>query len=119
MFLHAEKDGFRLDANHDTPIDEDDLPGLIEAFRDHDARWAEWQGRDRDEDWTANWWFAETDAIRAADFNLSADRHRPPSRAKVEHRDPLEILGELRSIETQILAEIDELGDAVQGAVGE
>ncbi len=119
MFLHAENDGFRLDANHDTPVDDDDLPGLVEAFRDRDARWAEWQGRDPDEDWTANWWFAGADAIRAADFNLSANRHRSPSRAKVEHRDPLEILEELRGIETQILAEIDELGDAVRGAVGE
>ena len=119
MFLHAQSDGFRLDANHDTPIDEDDLPGLVEAFRACDARWAEWQGRDPNEDWTANWWFAGADAIRAADFNLSANRHRPPSRAKVEHRDPLEILEELRSIETQILGEIDKLAEAVRGAVGE
>ena len=34
MYLHADNDGFKLDANHDQPIDEDDLPGLIEAFRD-------------------------------------------------------------------------------------
>ncbi len=34
MFLHAENDGFKLDANHDQPIQEDDLPGLIAAFRD-------------------------------------------------------------------------------------
>ncbi len=70
------------------PVDEDDLPGLVEAFRDRDARQAEWQGRDPDEDWTANWWFAGAAALRAADFNLSANHHRPPSRATVEHRDP-------------------------------
>ena len=29
MFLHADNDGFKLDANHDQPIDEDDLPDLI------------------------------------------------------------------------------------------
>ncbi len=54
-------------------------------------------------------------------FPLSSrtNRHRPPSRAKVEHHDPLEILEELRSIETQILAEIDELGDAAWGVVEE
>ena len=116
MFLHAENDGFRLDANHDTPVDDDDLPGLVEAFRACDTRWAEWQGRDPNEDWTANWWFAGADAIRAADFNLSANRHRPLSRATVEHRDPLDILEELRGIETQILAEIDGLGEMVRGA---
>ena len=119
MFLHADNDGFKLDANHDQPIDEDDLPGLIEAFRDREARWAAWRERDPGENWTENWWFAEADAIRAADFNLSANRHRPQNRAKVEHRDPLEILDELRSIETEILREIDSLADAVWGAVAE
>ncbi len=88
MFLHAGNDGFKLDANHDTPIDEDDLPGLVEAFRGRDARWTKWQDRDPDEDWTVNWWFAEAAALRATDFDLSANRHRPPVRAKVEHRDP-------------------------------
>ncbi len=119
MFLHADNDGFKLDANHDTPIDEDDLPGLIEAFRERDARWAAWRDRNPEENWTENWWFAEADAIRAADFNLSANRHRPLSRARVEHRKPLEILEELRGIETQILGEIDELTEAVRGATGE
>ena len=119
MFLHAENDGFKLDANHDQPIDEDDLPGLIEAFHDGDARLGAWRDRDTDGDWTENWWFAETDDIRTADFNLSANRHRPVSRATVEHRDPLEILDELRGIETEILGEIDELADAVRGAIVE
>ena len=80
MFLHADNDGFKLDANHDQPIDEDDLPELTDAFRDREPRWAAWRERDPDADWTEKWWFAEADAIRAADFNLSANRHRPQSR---------------------------------------
>ena len=40
MFLHADNDGFKLDANHDQPIDEDDLPDLLKAFHDREARWA-------------------------------------------------------------------------------
>ena len=119
MFLHADNDGFKLDANHDQPIDEDDLPNLIEAFRDREARWAAWRERDPDADWTEKWWFAEADEVRAADFNLSANRHRPQSRAKVEHRDPLKILEELRAIETDILGEIDALAEAMRGAVAE
>ena len=115
MFLHADNDGFKLDANHDQPIDEDDLPGLIEAFHDRGARRAAWRDRDPDTDWTEHWWFAEADEVRAADFNLSANRHRPQSRAKVEHRDPLEILEELRAIETEILGEIEGLAEAVRG----
>ena len=114
MFVHADNDGFKLDANHDQPIDEDDLPDLIEAFRKGNKRWAQWRDRDQDMDWTEKWWFADADAIRAADLNLSANRHRPLNRAKVEHQDPLEILGELRVIEMDILGEIDELAEAVQ-----
>jgi len=119
MFLNADNDGFKLDANHDQPIDEDDLPGLIEAFRDREARWRAWQDRDAKADWTEKWWFADADAIRAADLNLSANRHRPQSRAKAEHRDPLEILEELRAIETEILGEIDALAESVRKAVAE
>ncbi len=119
MFLHADHDGFKLDANHDTPIKEDDLPGLTDSFRDREARWVAWHNRDLKADWTEKWWFAEADAIRAADFNLSANRHRPQNRSKVEHRDPLEILDELRAIETEILSEINVLVEAVREAVAE
>ena len=113
MFLHAGNDGYKLDANHDTPIDEDDLPALIDAFHDREARLRAWRARAPASEWPENWWFAEAEAIRAADYNLSAPRHRPATRARVEHRDPLEILDELRALETQILHEIDALAIAV------
>ena len=85
MFLHVENDGFKLDANHDQPIEADDLPGLIDAFRDRAARWRQWRDSDPEDDWIENWWFAETGDIRKADLNLSANRHRPQNRARVEH----------------------------------
>ena len=119
MFLHVENDGFKRDANHDTPIEEDDLPDLVEAFHERDGCLEAWRARDVDAEWRENWWFADADAIRAADYNLSAARYRPASRAKVEHRDPLEILDELRGIEGEIMREIDELTDAVQRAASE
>ena len=114
MFLHADNDGFKLDANHDRSIEEDDLPGLIAVFNDPDARRATWQNRDAAANWTEKWWFADADIIRTTDFNLSAGRYRPQNRAQVEHRDPLEILGELKAIERQILEEIDALTDSVR-----
>ncbi len=119
MFLHADNDGFKLDANHDRAIDEDDLPVLVAAYRTRDERETEWQDRDPEADWTEKWWFAETEAIREADFNMSAGRHRPQSRATVEHRDPLEILEELKGIESEILAEIDALATTVSEATHE
>ena len=113
MFLHADNDGFKLDANHDTPIEQDDLPGLIAAFHDRTARQTAWQGRDPATNWPEKWWFADTNAIRTADFNLSASHHRPLNRTDVVHRDPLQILNELRSTEIQLLEEIDKLSDSL------
>ena len=119
LFLHADSDGFKLDANHDRPIEEDDLPGLIAVFRDRAERGRAWAERDAGATWGEKWWFADVDAIRAADFNLSAGRYRPQNRAQVEHRDPLEILEELKAIERDILEEIDVLADSVREAVAE
>ena len=119
MFLHADNDGFKLDANHDQPVDEDDLPGLLDAFKDRDVKFDEWCRHDSDSEWTEKWWFADANAIREADFNLSANRHRPQNQAKVEHRDPLEILEELRVIESEMIRNIGELADAVREMVTE
>ena len=120
MFLHADNDGFKLDANHDQPIDEDDLPGLIEAFRDRGARLTAWQARDADAAWTENWWFAEADAIRAADFNLSANRHRPQNRAKVgAPRFQWRSWTSYGVLRRRYWVRSDELADAVREAVVE
>ena len=114
MFSHADNDGFKLDANHDRPIEKDDLPGLIVAFKDRVERERTWAERDEGADWTEKWWFADAEAIRGADFNLSAGRYRPQNRVRVVHRDPLEVLDEFRTIEQQILDEIGVLADAVR-----
>src|SRR5208282_5374269 len=51
MFLHADNDGYKLDANHDTPIDDDDLPGLIHDFCNRDQRWTDWCERTPIAEW--------------------------------------------------------------------
>lgn len=117
MFLHASNDGFKLDANHEQPIEADDLPGLIDAFTSRAERLADWQSRDVERPWTENWWFADAATIEKQDFNLSASRYRPESRRAAEHRDPRELLAELRDETTAILGDIEalaaELGDPV------
>jgi type I restriction enzyme M protein len=42
LFLHADNDGYKLDANHDAPIEQDDLPELAAAYRYKDERWLDW-----------------------------------------------------------------------------
>jgi type I restriction enzyme M protein len=114
LFLHADADGYKLDANHDTPIEADDLPALVEAYHARIGHWSEWRQRDPDAGWAEKWWFASADELRGADLNLSASRWRPQSREQVEHRDPLELLDELRAIETEIAEEIEALQERLR-----
>jgi type I restriction enzyme M protein len=115
MFLHASNDGFKLDANHDQPIEADDLPSLIATFQDRGKRWGEWRARDPVAPWTENWWFAESGAIEREDWNLSATRYRPESREATEHRDPRELLEELQEDLETILGDIQGLAAELRG----
>ena len=112
LFLHADNDGYKLDANHDTPIETDDLPSLLDVYRHKDERWANWQERVQRKDtnvWTEKWWFADAATLRANDFNLSAGRYRPMSQEASVHRDPRELLDELAAIEAEIVEEVEAL----------
>lgn len=53
--------------------------------------------------------FADTAAIRANDFKLSAGRYRPMDQTAVEHRDPRKLLDELAAIEAEIVEEVEAL----------
>jgi type I restriction enzyme M protein len=115
LFLHADNDGYKLDANHDQAIEPDDLPTLIAAYRDREAGLKAWEKRDAKAEWTAQWWFADEATLRANDFNLSAGRYRPMSQQQVQHRDPRELLEELATIEVEIVEEVE----ALRAALGE
>lgn len=109
LFLHADNDGYKLDANHDVAIEQDDLPGLIGAYRSREACLLTWVSRDPKAEWEKQWWFADTATLRANDFNLSAGRYRPMSHVQVEHQDPRELLDELAAIEAEIAEEVAAL----------
>src|ERR1035441_2838883 len=68
LFLHIDNDGYKLDANHDTPIEADDLPEMVAAYRDREAKAVEWPKRDATEPRHAKWWFAGVAELRASDF---------------------------------------------------
>lgn len=114
MFLHADNDGYKLDANHDTPIEANDLPGLIDAYHSREMLWQEWQQRDEEKPWTSKHWFADAETIRNADFNLSAGRYRPSSAEEIEHQDPRELLAEIQALELEISAELEQLAASLQ-----
>ncbi len=109
LFLHADNDGYKLDASHDAPIEQDDLPELAATYRYRDERWLDWLARDAAQVWPQKWWFADAATLRANDFNLSAGRYRPMNQAAVEHRNPRELLDELAAIEAEIMEEVEAL----------
>jgi len=109
QFLHADNDGYKMDANHDAPIDADDLPDLAQAYAQRADGWGTWQARDASAEWLEPWWFADAATLRTNDFNLSASRYRPMSQTQVEHRDPRELLDELAAIEVEIAEEVEAL----------
>ncbi|MGK8203192.1 HsdM family class I SAM-dependent methyltransferase [Burkholderia cenocepacia] len=113
LFLHADNDGYKMDANHDVPIEADDLPSLIENYRSREARIAAWAQRGAAADWTQKWWVADLATLRANSFNLAAARYRPKSQAAANHRDPKELLDELAAIETEIVEEVEALRAAL------
>jgi type I restriction enzyme M protein len=109
LFLHADNDGYKLDANHDMPIEADDLPALTDAYKVREQNWKKWQKRDPGGEWLEKWWFADAATLRVNDFNLSAGRYRPMSQIAVEHQNPRELLDELAAIEAEIAEEVEAL----------
>jgi type I restriction enzyme M protein len=113
LFLHADDDGYKLDANHDTPIEADDLPALVAAYHEQPARLAEWGARDPKAAWTQKWWVADAAELRANDYKLSAGQYRPINASTAVHRDPRELLDELAELEREIQAEVEALREAL------
>jgi type I restriction enzyme M protein len=116
MFLHADSDGYKLDANHDTSIEADDLPGLVEAYHNRNDLWKAWQQRDIETLWLEKYWFAEAATIRVEEYNLSCGKYRPASSEKIEHQNPYELLSEIHALELEITNELQELSITLQRA---
>ena len=88
-FYEITADGFSLDDNRrPLPQDQNDIPKLLEA-------WPSLQV-------TAKSWIATIEQIRAADFNLTANRYKPVSNQVVKHDAPSEILSDILRLEDEI-----------------
>jgi type I restriction enzyme M protein len=109
LFLHVEEDGYALDANHDMPVEKDDLPPLANAYAQRDESLAQWQAREPEVEWNEKWWFADAPALRANDYNLSASRYRPLSEAQAEHRSPIELVDDLIALQMECTREMETL----------
>lgn len=106
MFLHADNDGFRLDAQHDRPIEEDDLPGVVEAFRTRAERLDEWRNRDENQAWDKNWWFISRDEIVRNNYDLLPILYRPLLDHTAAVGDPTVIVNSLMVAEKQLSKDV-------------
>ena len=113
LFLHVDDDGYKLDANHDAPIEADDLPALVSSYHEREARLAEWEARDPKAAWGQKWWVADAVELQSNEFNLSAGRYRPVNASTAVHRDPRELLDEIAELEREIQAEVEALREAL------
>ena len=109
LFFEVTNDGYKIDANHDTPIDTDDLPEANIVFNDRKNRFAEWIKRDKELHWDKNWWFADSETIKQNDFNLAVSRYKPLNKESIIFEDPKTLLSELAYIENEILEKLKTL----------
>ena len=109
LFLNVENDGYKMDANHDIPIDSDDLPSFIEVFKNIDSNWDLWRKLEEKSSWGKNWWFIDADVIKANGMNLSVSRYRPSKKDETIHQSPSDLLIQIESIEFNISLKIQAL----------
>jgi type I restriction enzyme M protein len=88
-FYEIATDGFSLDDKRQPTPDKNDIPDLI-------AKWPMREISDKS-------WFASIEEVRAANFTLTANRYKPMATEVVNHDTPKEILGEVLTLENEIV----------------
>lgn len=100
-FYDVQADGYSLDDKRTSQPDRDDLPDLV----------TKWKGRDpkKESDRTAKHFFVPVDDIRGNKYDLSMNRYKETKYEEVPYDPPKVILGRMRDLEKEILADIEEL----------
>jgi type I restriction enzyme M protein len=107
-FYDLQDDGFSLDDKRDRLYDSDfagDLPKVLEAWQGRDKRVA---GSD-DNDRTAACFWVSRDEIAGNKYDLSINRYKEVVYEEEEYDPPKEILGRMRALEREIMADMDDL----------
>ncbi|WP_270239777.1 type I restriction-modification system subunit M [Rothia kristinae] len=100
-FYDVCADGFSLDDKR-SPVEQNDLPDLVK-------RWGERTTTERERARTEQSFLVPKQEIVDQDYDLSLNRYKEIEVQEEEHRDPLEIIAEIRALEQEIAAGLDEL----------
>lgn len=99
-FYDMKADGFSLDDKR-SEVKENDIPDIIERFRNLDG--------ETDRKRTEQSFFVPKQEIVDNDYDLSINKYKETEYVPVEYPPTSEIMADLRDIEKQIAAEMDEL----------
>lgn len=94
-FYEVTGDGFTLDDRRHADPSHDNLKDLPKAFEKKEVG--------------PHSWFATRDEVVAEEYNLTASRYKPASTEVTNHRDPKEIIGEVLTLEKQIVNGLENL----------
>ena len=99
---HRERGHFVAERLTEDEAAKNNLPDVV-------ARWIERDGTERDRARTEASFCVPREEIAAADYDLSINRYKEVVHEVAEHRPPKEIIAELKALEREIAAGLDEL----------
>ena len=100
-FYNLEADGFSLDDKRTEQPDKNDLPDLVKCWKSRDPK--------KESDRTAKHFFVPVADIRGNKYDLSLNRYKLNEHKETTYEPPKVILGKMRTLEEEILADIDAL----------
>jgi type I restriction enzyme M protein len=101
-FYDVEADGFSLDDKRTPQPDKNDLPEMVERWRDEG-------GRLKATDRTEKHFNVPVTNIRANKYDLSLNRYKETKHEEASYDPPKVILNRMRDLEEEILKDINEL----------
>ena len=105
-FYDMHSDGYSLDDKR-SPQDSSDLPDIVARFHALDAE----AGRKR----TEQSFLVPKDEIVGNDYDLSINKYKQSAYVEEEYPHPLEIMAEIKELETEITAGLAELEAVLRG----
>ena len=96
-----QADGLSLDDKRDE-VEECDIPDVLEKWANLDPN--------AENDRTSKAFFVDKDEIVKNDYDLTLNRYKEIVYVPIEYDPPLEIIRQLKEMETKIMSDLDELG---------
>lgn len=105
-FYDMKADGYSLDDKR-TPIEENDIPDIIERFHNREA--------EKERKRTEQSFFVPVEEIRENDYDLSINRYKEIEYEEVQYEAPSVILERVEALEKEIMNGLEELKKIIKG----